>query len=52
MRSIYLKMKPTKINLNQSLIKIALTEQGLKELINENFGVAFSTINFYNQCVL
>lgn len=35
---------------HQSLIKIGLTEQGLDHLIDENFGVAFSTQNYRNEC--
>ena len=36
---------------HQSLIKIALLELKLNHLINENFGVAFSTQNYRKQCV-
>ncbi|MDC1012234.1 hypothetical protein OAQ04_03240 [Flavobacteriaceae bacterium] len=35
---------------HQSLIKIGLTEQGLDHLIDENFGVAFFTQNYRNEC--
>jgi len=35
---------------HQSLIKIALLEQGLIHLIDPNFGVAFSTQLYRNQC--
>ncbi|MDA8611714.1 hypothetical protein N9L07_01085 [Flavobacteriaceae bacterium] len=35
---------------HQSLIKIALIDQGLNHLINDKFGVAFSTQNYRNQC--
>ena len=35
---------------HQSLIKIALIDQGLDHLINNKFGVAFSTQNYRNQC--
>ncbi|MEK9612728.1 MAG: DinB family protein [Flavobacteriaceae bacterium] len=35
---------------HQSLIKIALLEQGLVHLVDQNFGVAFSTQNYRNQC--
>lgn len=36
---------------HQSLIKIALHEQGLLHLIDENFGVAFSTQKHRQECV-
>jgi len=36
---------------HQSLIKIALIDQGIAHLIQDNFGVAFSTQNYRNQCV-
>lgn len=36
---------------HQSLIKVALLELNLNHLINENFGVAFSTQNYRKQCV-
>lgn len=35
---------------HQSLIKIALQEQGLLHLIDENFGVAFSTQKYRQEC--
>ena len=35
---------------HQSLIKIALLEQELTHLVDENFGVAFSTQNYRNRC--
>ena len=35
---------------HQSLIKIALQEQGLVHLIDENFGVAFSTQKHRQEC--
>ena len=35
---------------HQSLIKIALLEQELTHLVDENFGVAFSTQKHRNQC--
>lgn len=36
---------------HQSLIKIALMEQGLIHLVDNNFGVAFSTQIYRNTCV-
>ncbi len=35
---------------HQSLIKIALLEQGLVHLIDKNFGVAFSTQKYRQEC--
>ena len=35
---------------HQSLIKIGLIDQNLDHLIDENFGVAFSTQNYRNKC--
>jgi hypothetical protein len=35
---------------HQSLIKIALQEQELLHLIDENFGVAFSTQKYRQEC--
>lgn len=35
---------------HQSLIKIALQEQGLLHLIDQNFGVAFSTQKYRQEC--
>ena len=35
---------------HQSLIKIALLEQNLMHLVDSNFGVAFSTQIYRNQC--
>lgn len=35
---------------HQSLIKIGLMEQGLTHIVNANFGVAFSTQQYRNQC--
>lgn len=35
---------------HQSLIKIALLEQGLLHLIDQNFGVAFSTQKYRQEC--
>ena len=35
---------------HQSLIKIGLMEQGLVDIVDANFGVAFSTQQYRNQC--
>lgn len=36
---------------HQSLIKIGLLEQKLSHMVDANFGVAFSTQQYRNQCV-
>jgi len=35
---------------HQALIKVSLKEQGIEQLINENFGVAPATIKFRKSC--